>query len=116
MHCIDDHQFSSDFKFNDYKKISSKKMTEKKKSKSKHSSTSTSNKTASNSSQEDKKAYTTTNSMEIDENVSSSICSQELLNDNPCNTSKVQDQLSQQSVLNTTKESVKSQGIKFSCK
>ena len=115
MHCIDDHQFSSDFKFNDYKKISSKKMTERKKSKLKHSSTSTSNKTASSSSQEDKKADTTTNSMEIEETVSSSIYSQELLNDNQCNTSKMQDQLSQQSVLNATKESTKSHGMKFSC-
>ena len=50
QHCIEDHKFSSDFKFNDYKKIVNKK-TEKKKSKVQHTSNSNSNKSTPQASQ-----------------------------------------------------------------
>ena len=50
QHCIEDHKFSSDFKFNDYKKIVNKK-TEKKKSKVQHTSNSNSNKSIPKASQ-----------------------------------------------------------------
>ena len=119
-HCIDDHQFSSDFKFNDYKKIG-KKTNEKKKPKSKHISNENSNISTPSASHKGIGTYNSKNAMELDENECSSTNKKESVNDISadisCTEPKIQTQSSKTSATKIVPgQNTKSDGIKFTCK